>query len=119
MLGYTIEEMIGRPVTDFMDAAAQKQFAANMERRREGFLPHDVRFRRKDGATVITSLEATSLLSAVTLRRATTSAVRCHPKKCFPGYAGGKARMVGSVRRPTRQPRFGLPSRRIPVTRCQ
>jgi diguanylate cyclase (GGDEF)-like protein/PAS domain S-box-containing protein len=58
MLGYTIEELMGRPVTDFMDTDARKQFAANMERRHEGFLPHDVRFRRKDGVTVITSLEA-------------------------------------------------------------
>jgi diguanylate cyclase (GGDEF)-like protein/PAS domain S-box-containing protein len=58
MLGYTVEEMMGRPVSDFMDADAQRQFAANMERRRAGFLPHDVRFRRKDGGVIITSLEA-------------------------------------------------------------
>jgi diguanylate cyclase (GGDEF)-like protein/PAS domain S-box-containing protein len=58
MIGCTVEEMMGRLVSDFMDAEARKQFTANMERRREGFLPHDVRFRRKDGGIIITSLEA-------------------------------------------------------------
>ena len=58
MLGYAVEEIMGRPVTDFMDAEAQALFAANLAGRRAGLVPHETRFLRKDGSVLITSLEA-------------------------------------------------------------
>lgn len=59
MLGYTAEEMVGKPVLDFMDADAQATFAANRDSRR---LPHqaehEFRFMRKDGAELWVLLES-------------------------------------------------------------
>ncbi|HEY4845137.1 MAG TPA: EAL domain-containing protein, partial [Candidatus Dormibacteraeota bacterium] len=59
MLGYGAEEMIGKPVLDFMDAEAQAAFVANRERRQHAHQPeHEFRFRRKDGSELWVLLEA-------------------------------------------------------------
>ena len=59
MLGYTSEEMIGRPLTDFMfeeDASGQPLM---MERRQQGISENfERRFRHKDGHTVWTMVSA-------------------------------------------------------------
>jgi PAS domain S-box-containing protein len=53
MLGYTVEEMMGRRVFDFMDEEGRAITARNLERRRQGIAEiHDFKFTRKDGQTV-------------------------------------------------------------------
>jgi diguanylate cyclase (GGDEF)-like protein/PAS domain S-box-containing protein len=66
MLGYTVEEMLGKTPVEFMDADAQTLFRSNIdERRRGGRQPrHDFRFRRKDGSDLWTSLDAISIQDA-------------------------------------------------------
>jgi PAS domain S-box-containing protein len=51
MLGYTVGEMLGRPLFDFMDGAACAEAERSLERRKQGITEqHDFRFRRQDGA---------------------------------------------------------------------
>ena len=51
MLGYNAAEMMGRPLTDFMDAQGVALANANLDRRRQGVSEqHDFRFCRKDGS---------------------------------------------------------------------
>ncbi len=53
MLGYSPEEMLGRPLTAFMDEQGRRSAEANLERRRQGVTEqHDFRFKRKDGSDV-------------------------------------------------------------------
>jgi len=53
MLGYAPEEMIGRPVTDFMFEQDALDHQQRMETRRQGIAEHfERRFRGKDGQTV-------------------------------------------------------------------
>jgi PAS domain S-box-containing protein len=57
MLGYIPEEMIGRPMFDFMDADGRVEAERNLERRMQGVAEqHDFRFRRRDGSTLWTLL---------------------------------------------------------------
>jgi PAS domain S-box-containing protein len=51
MLGYGVDEMIGRSFYDFMNAAERAGAEANFEQRRRGLRElHDLRFRRRDGS---------------------------------------------------------------------
>ena len=60
MLGYAAEEMVGRPLFDFMREAEHAQAQANVERRRLGIAEqHDFRLRRKDGSDVWTAMSTT------------------------------------------------------------
>ena len=59
MLGYTPEEMLGKPVLAFMDPDAQAAFVANRDQRQQSHqAEHDFRFRRKDGAELWVLMEA-------------------------------------------------------------
>jgi PAS domain S-box-containing protein len=50
MLGYTIQEMMGRPIFDFMFESDIEQKKSQMERRRQGVSEQiESRYRRKDG----------------------------------------------------------------------
>ncbi len=65
MLGYTSEEMLGKPVLDFMDPDAQASFAANRDQRHQAHQPeHEFRFRRKDGSELWVLLESSRDLDA-------------------------------------------------------
>ena len=51
MLGYSADEIIGRPLFDFMDDEWREVARAKMQRRQEGQADrHEFRFRRKDGS---------------------------------------------------------------------
>lgn len=51
MLGYSVEEMMGRPLFDFMDEEGKRLAAENVERRRQGINEqHDFKFKCKDGS---------------------------------------------------------------------
>lgn len=53
MLGYIVEEMLGKSLFDFMDDTAKIDAQAKMERRRKGLKEiHDFRFRNKNGFDV-------------------------------------------------------------------
>jgi len=53
MLGYTVDEMIGAPLFQFMDEEGKAIASRNVERRRQGIAEqHDFKFKRKDGADV-------------------------------------------------------------------
>ncbi len=63
MLGHSADEMLGRPVTDFMFDEDAPDHAARMERRRQGLTEHyERRFRHRDGSTVWTYISATAIL---------------------------------------------------------
>ncbi len=60
MLGYTADEMLGRPLYDFMDADARILATTKLERRRTGVAErYDHRFRHKSGHAVWTVVNAT------------------------------------------------------------
>jgi diguanylate cyclase (GGDEF)-like protein/PAS domain S-box-containing protein len=57
MLGWTVDEMVGRPLFDFLDADARATFDANGPDRLKGVSgQREVRFRRKDGTDCWTLL---------------------------------------------------------------
>lgn len=63
MLGYSVAEMMGRPLFDFMDDRGRKIAEGNVERRRRGIKEqHDFEFVRKDGARIYTRLETGPIL---------------------------------------------------------
>ncbi len=62
MLGYTPNEMMGRPLFDFMDQEAIRQAEKNFERHKQGVKEvHDFRFQRKDGSFVWTLVSTNPL----------------------------------------------------------
>ncbi len=61
MLGYTAEEMLGRPMYDFMDELARETARANVRRREQGISEqHDFRLRRKDGSDQWTAMSTSA-----------------------------------------------------------
>jgi PAS domain S-box-containing protein len=59
ILGYSVEEFIGRSMYDFMDDEGRALADANVERRRQGISErHEFRFKHKDGRDVWTTLAA-------------------------------------------------------------
>lgn len=62
MLGYTMAEMQGRHLFDFVGPSAIEAGAHNLERRRQGIREeHDFEFRHRDGHPVFTRLSTTPL----------------------------------------------------------
>jgi len=62
LLGYSVEQMIGRAVWAFMDEADKPLAAANLERRRQGIAEqHDFKFLHENGKAVWVILNATPL----------------------------------------------------------
>jgi PAS domain S-box-containing protein len=62
MLGYTIEEMLGKPLFSFMDERGVEIVKYNMERRKQGIAEqHDFEFLRKDGSRVYATMETSPL----------------------------------------------------------
>ncbi|MBD2127764.1 PAS domain S-box protein [Microcoleus sp. ZQ-A2] len=65
MLGYTMEEMLGRSLFDFMDEESRAIASAYIERRRQGIQErHDFKFRRKDGSDLWALVSATPILDS-------------------------------------------------------
>lgn len=63
MLGYTVEELPGRMLFDFMDEEARQSAMEYLERRRQGVREqHDFRFKRKDGTDVWTLISSNPVL---------------------------------------------------------
>ncbi len=57
MLGYRIEDMLGRPLASFMDEEGKGMLADNLERRRSGIAErHQFKFIHKDGHAIWTSM---------------------------------------------------------------
>jgi PAS domain S-box-containing protein len=64
MFGYSVEEMIGRPTTDFMRADAVAEAARRVSRRRTGIAEQfDFPFRRKDGTELWSIVSTTPMLN--------------------------------------------------------
>ncbi|OPY26521.1 MAG: Bacterioopsin transcriptional activator [Methanocella sp. PtaU1.Bin125] len=62
MLGYTAEEMMGRPREDFMDEAGVQKAKIWMERRRQGYSDqYDFEFVRRDGSRLMVSMETSPI----------------------------------------------------------
>ena len=62
MLGYTVDEMIGKPVYDFMDEEGQAIAAKTLENRRKGINEQlDFKYKRKNGSMVWTIIETSGL----------------------------------------------------------
>lgn len=90
VLGYTEEEMLGRPLTDFMDEQGREITEKNLERRRQGIAEqHDFKFLHKDGSERWCQLVASPIFDAdghyagalamvtdITARRQTESALQ-------------------------------------------
>jgi PAS domain S-box-containing protein len=63
MLGYGIEEMLGRSAFEFMAEDDVSRARAFLDRRRQGLADHyNLRLRRKDGSTLWTAVNATPLI---------------------------------------------------------
>jgi len=62
MLGYTVEEMIGRSAFEVLDEATSEEVKASWQRRLQGIKEqYDLRLRRKDGSNVWVILSATPI----------------------------------------------------------
>jgi PAS domain S-box-containing protein len=65
LLGYEPDDMVGRPLVDFMDAAARRDAELYESRRRAGIREvHEFRFRRKDGKDLWALLATTPIPAA-------------------------------------------------------
>jgi len=65
ILGYDVDEMLGKPLFSFMDETGVKLAKYNLERREKGIKEqHDFEFIRKDGNRVYASLETSPILDA-------------------------------------------------------
>lgn len=65
MLGYTVEEMLGRSLFEFIDAESREIAESYVERRRQGIRErHDFRFTRKDGSHLWAIVSATPTFDA-------------------------------------------------------
>jgi PAS domain S-box-containing protein len=63
MLGYEVDEMVGRNLFEFMDEAAAAQARENLQRRARGIAEqHDFRLRRKDGSALWTAMSTSPAL---------------------------------------------------------
>ena len=62
MLGYAPEEMLGRPLSDFVDKAERASVVATMTRRQNGVAERfERRYRRSDGTELIALVSATPI----------------------------------------------------------
>ena len=89
ILGYSIEEMLDRPLAGFMDAEGHAILERNLARRREGVAErHEFKFLRRDGGEVWTTMTtnpifdgagayvgALALVTEITDRRASTEQI--------------------------------------------
>ena len=65
MLGYSVEEMLGRSMYDFMDERARADARENMRRREQGISEqHDFRLTRKDGGDLWTAMSTSASVDA-------------------------------------------------------
>ncbi|MBD2103149.1 PAS domain S-box protein [Leptolyngbya sp. FACHB-261] len=65
MLGYRVEEMLGRSIFDFMDEAVQPQAQRNLKRRQQGIREQfDFRYRHKDGSDFWAIVSSNPILSS-------------------------------------------------------
>jgi PAS domain S-box-containing protein len=65
MLGYTVEEMLGRSLFEFIDAESREIAESYVQRRRQGIRErHDFRFTRKDGSHLWAIVSATPTFDA-------------------------------------------------------
>jgi PAS domain S-box-containing protein len=64
MLGYTVGEMLGHSLFDFMDGAARAEAERSLERRKQGITEqHDFRFRCRNGADLWTIVSTNPILN--------------------------------------------------------
>lgn len=64
MLGYREEEMLGRPLFDFMDERGRLIAEKNVDRRRQGIVEaHDFEFLHKDGRRIMAAMVTTPVLN--------------------------------------------------------
>jgi two-component system NtrC family sensor kinase len=65
MLGYTVEEMLGRSLFEFIDPESREIAESYVQRRRQGIRErHDFRFTRKDGSHLWAIVSATPTFDA-------------------------------------------------------
>ncbi|HEY9603255.1 MAG TPA: PAS domain S-box protein [Allocoleopsis sp.] len=65
MLGYSVEELLGRSLFEFIDPDFQSLAQTYIERRRQGIHErHDFKFRRKDGSDLWAIVSATPIFDA-------------------------------------------------------
>ncbi len=65
MLGYSVEEMLGVPLENFMDSEGRLIAANNVKRRQQGISEqHDFKFQHKDGSALWTSMSTSPILDA-------------------------------------------------------
>ncbi len=66
MLGYRIEEMMGRPLADFMDQEGRALVERNLARRQQGIAErHELRFLHKDGRSLWTTLATNPIFDSL------------------------------------------------------
>ncbi|MFQ5735468.1 MAG: PAS domain-containing protein [Thermodesulfobacteriota bacterium] len=76
MLGYTVEEMMGRSLFDFMDPDSVAYAGSRIDERRRGIKGnHDFKFRRRDGSDLWTIVSTTPVMDAAGGYRGTLAMV--------------------------------------------
>ena len=64
MLGYSVDEMLGKHLFSFMDEEGKKLAEYNLERRKEGIIEqHDFEFLRKDRTKIYASVETSPIIN--------------------------------------------------------
>jgi PAS domain S-box-containing protein len=64
MLGYSVEDIVGRPIVDFMDEEVRSDAKQNLERRKQGKKDqYDFRFCRQDGSKLWTMVSTNPIFS--------------------------------------------------------
>ena len=95
MLGYTVEEMLDRPLFDFMDADGTRISAATIVRRRQGVAEgHEATLQHRDGSAVWTAMAsspitddtgayagALTMVSDITARKRAEQALRASEER--------------------------------------
>jgi diguanylate cyclase (GGDEF)-like protein/PAS domain S-box-containing protein len=65
MLGYDIEDMLGKPLVDFMDQEGRLMLEQNIARRQDGiFEHHEFKFQHRDGRAVWTTMATNPIFDA-------------------------------------------------------
>lgn len=65
LLGYRVEEMLGKSLFELMDEESRAIAEANLERRRQGIVEqHDFKFQRRDGSALWTIVSTTPIVNS-------------------------------------------------------
>ncbi|WKZ32349.1 MAG: PAS domain S-box protein [Thermodesulfobacteriota bacterium] len=82
MLGYTVQDMMGRPLFEFMDRAESERARERLERRRQGITQNfDSEYLKKDGGALYVTVAAAPLMKGGEYRGSITGLIDTSEKR--------------------------------------